>query len=141
MSATNSNNFLKSESTSTIEHVVLKAPRACVLKSNGDGFGSYIERLINIAYETHRSFSNLLETLDDLINYIREELERTYHQYQFSIIIGGDFDFDYDQYLSNYFALIQHTGMKILIFSSIGTSYHRTTTINNIDDDKKTLLW
>jgi len=139
MAAATSNNLLKPESTSTIEHLVLKSPRAHVLKSNGDGFGSYIERLINVAYEAHRSFTNLLKTLDDLINYLREELERTYYQYQFSIIIGENFD--YDQYASNYFALIQHTGIKFLIFSSIGTSYHLTTTINNIDDDKKPLSW
>jgi hypothetical protein len=50
-------------------------------------------------------------------------------------------DFDFDQNLTNHFALIEHTGMKILIFSSIGPSYKRTTTIsNNLDDDDKKLL-
>ncbi len=123
----------------TIEHVVLKPPRAHVMQSQGDGFGSYIERLVNVAHETHRSFPDLLPTLNDLINHFQNELERTYSQYQFSIIMGKDFDFD--QNLSNHFALIEHTGMKILIFSSIGPSYKRTTTIsNNLDDDDKKLL-
>jgi hypothetical protein len=131
---------LKSESTDTIRNIVLKLPRACIIQSQGDGFGSYIERLINVAHETHRSFSNLIKTLDDLIKYIRDELEQTYSQYQFSIIIGKDFD--YDQDLANPFALIEHTGMKILIFSSIGPSYKQITTkTNDMDDDKKLLSW
>jgi len=140
MFGASSSHVLKADSTSTIEHLVLKPPSAHILISNGDGFGSYIQRLMNVAYETHRSFSNLLETLDDLIKYIRDELERTYYQYQFSIIIGKDFD--YDENLFNYFALIEHTGIKILIFSSIGTSYKlTTTTTNEIDDNKKPLSW
>jgi hypothetical protein len=94
---------------------------------------------VNVAHETHRSFPDLLPTLNDLINHFQNELERTYSQYQFSIIMGKDFDFD--QNLTNHFALIEHTGMKILIFSSIGPFYKRTTTIaNNLDDDDKKLL-
>jgi len=124
----------------TIEHVVLKPPRAHVMQSQGDGFGSYIERLVNVAHETHRSFPDLLPTLNDLINYIREEVEQSYHQYQFSIIIGKDFD--YDQMSSDHSALIEHSGIKILIFSSIGCSYKLTTTIiDDIHDDKKPLSW
>jgi len=140
MFATSSSHSIKSESTSTIGHIVLKPPRAHIIQSKGDGFGAYVERLINVAHETNQSFPNLITTLDDLINYIREELERSYHQYQFSIIIGKDFD--YDQMSSHHSALIQHSGMKILIFSSIGCSYKLTTTIiDDIHDDKKPLLW
>jgi hypothetical protein len=131
----------QSESISTIQHIVLKSSRAHVVQSYGDGFGSYVERLINTAHEAHRSFPSLLQTLNDLINYIHSELERTHYQYQFSIIIGKDFD--YDENFSNHFAVIEHTGIKILIFSSIGTSYKSTTTttINGIDDDKNPLSW
>jgi hypothetical protein len=126
----------------TIDHLVFESSRAHVLQSQGDGFGSYIERLMNIAHETHRSFPNILPTLNDLIDHFQNELERTYSQYQFSIILGKDFDFD--ENFSNHFALVEHTGMKILIFSSIGTTYHRTTTMtNNLDDDddNKLLSW
>jgi hypothetical protein len=124
----------------TIEHIVLKPSRGHVLQSRGDGFGSYIERLMNAAHETHRLFPNLLPTLSALIEHFRNELERTYAHYQFSIIMGADFDFD--ENFSSHFALVEHTGIKILIFSSIGTSYHRTTTItNNLDDGSKLLSW
>jgi hypothetical protein len=54
MLSTSSSHLLSTESTNTIEHIVLKSPRAFVVQSHGDGFGSYIERLINVAYETHR---------------------------------------------------------------------------------------
>lgn len=136
----NSNHLLKSESEHAIDYIVFKPSRAYVLKSNGDGFGSYIERLINVAHETHRSFSSMLNTLDELIHYMRVELDRTHREYQFSIIIGKDFD--YDQNLANHYALVEHTGMKILIFSSIGTTYRlTTTTTNDIDDNQKSLSW
>jgi len=140
MLTASSSHSIKSESTNTIGHIVLKPPRAHIIQSKGDGFGAYVERLINVAYETHQSFPNLITTLNDLINYIREQLERSYCQYQFSIIIGKDFD--YDQMSSHHSALIEHSGIKVLIFSSIGCSYKLTTTIiDDIHDDKKPLLW
>ncbi|CAF1462630.1 unnamed protein product [Adineta steineri] len=133
--------ILQTESTDTISHIVLKAPRAHVIESNGDGFGSYIERLINVAHTTHQSFPNLMHTLNDLINFIHKELERTYDKYQFSIIAGNHFD--HEQILSSHFALIEHTGIKILIFSSIGCSYKiiSTTTTDNINDNLRSLPW
>ena len=130
----------KSPSTHAIEQLVLRAPRATILDSHGDGFGAYMQRLINTAHETHRSFSNLLQTTEDIIIYLRDELDRTYSQYQFTILVGSDFD--YDRYSSNPSAFIEHTGLKILILSSIGTSYRYTTTVtNDIDDNKKKLSW
>lgn len=132
--------MLSTPSNSTIEHLVLRAPHATVLISHGDGFGSYIQRLINVAHETHQSFADLLQTTDDLIVYLRDELDRTYSQYQFTIIVGKEFD--YDQYLTSPSALIEHTGVKILIFSSIGTTYRYTTTeTNEFADNKRVLSW
>lgn len=140
MFPTTSGHLLHSESANAIGHIIPKPPRAYILQSKGDGFGSYIERLINVAHDTHRSFPTIMKTLNDLIDYIRDELERNYHHYQFSIIIGKHFD--HDQILSDYFTLIEHTGMKILIFSSIGCSYKVITTITDgTDDNTKSLSW
>ncbi|UJR22302.1 hypothetical protein I4U23_025360 [Adineta vaga] len=140
MLTTSYNHLIKSESTDTISQIVLKPPRAYVIHSQGNGFGSYIERLVNVAHETHQSFPHLIGTLQDLINYLQEELERTYSQYQFSIIAGNSFD--HDQIYSQHFALIEHSGIKILIFSSVGCSYKSTTTtIDDQDDCNKSLLW
>lgn len=127
-------------SVNTIAQLVLRAPRARVVESHGDGFGSYIERLINAAHETHRAFPNLLGTLQGLVDHLREELDRTYSQYQFAFIVGKHFDFD--RHFSNPSVLIEHTGMKVLIFSSIGPLFKRTTTsTSDHADDQKALLW
>jgi hypothetical protein len=140
MFAATSGHSLHSDPKDIIGQIVLKHSRAHVIQSKGDGFGSYIERLVNVAHETHRSFSSFINTLNDLIDYIRNELERSYQHHQFSIIIGKDFD--YDEILTDYFALIEHTGMKILIFSCIGCSYKLiTTTTDDINDDTKPLSW
>lgn len=127
-------------SIDTIAQLVLKAPRAHVWESHGDGFGSYIERLINAAHETHRLFPDVFGNLNGLVNHLRKELDRTYAQYQFAFILGKDFDFDRN--FSAPSALIEHMGMKILILSSIGPLYkHTTTTTHDLDDDQRPLLW
>lgn len=124
-------------SVDTIAQLVFKAPRAHVLESHGEGFGSYMERVINAAHETHRLFPNVFGNLNGLLDHLRKELDRTYSQYQFAFILGKDFDFDRN--FSTPSVLIEHTGMKILILSSIGPLYKRTTMINN--DDQRPLLW
>ena len=127
-------------SVNTIAQLVLRAPRAHVLESHGDGFGSYIERVINAAHETNRAFPHLLGTLQELVDHLRQELDRTYAQYQFAFVVGKHFDFD--RHFSNPSVLIEHTGMKILIFSSIGSLFKRTTTMtNDLADDRKALAW
>ena len=124
------------ESTSTIEHIVLKSPRARLIDSRGEGFGSHIERLVNIAYETHQTFSNLIRTLNDLIDYLHQELNRTYPKHQFTILVGKHFDFDRIE--SNLMAHVEHAGWKVLIFSCNGHADHRTLTM---DDEQKELVW
>lgn len=127
-------------STGTIEQIVLKPPRARLVHSAGDGFGSHLERLINVAYETHHSFSNIIETLRDLIDYLRKELERTYYPYQFSIVVGKHFEFDSSS--ASHFAWIEHGAMRVLVFSSTGCSYRATSTnTNDLDDDKTAFSW
>ncbi|CAF0769919.1 unnamed protein product [Adineta ricciae] len=137
---TSPNRMMNYGSTDTISHLVLRHPRAHVIQSHGDGFGSYVERLLNVAHETHQAFPHLIHTLEDLINYFREELERTYSSYQFSIIAGHSFD--HDQIYANPSALIEHSGIKILIVSTIGCSYKCvTTTSNDQADYHKSLSW
>lgn len=126
------------DGTTTIEHIVLKPPRARLIRSHGEGFGSHMERVINVAYETHQSFSNLMETLNDVISYLHEELDRVYPSQQFSIVVGKEFDFDLDAIDSTTFAWIEHGGLKFFIFHSLGTSFHRTITM---DEDEKALSW
>ncbi|CAF1531995.1 unnamed protein product [Rotaria sp. Silwood1] len=121
-----------SESSNTIEHVVLRPPRARIIQSRGDGFGAYIERLINVAYETCRSFNTFMKTRNDLIDYIRRELDRVYFDYQFSIIIGKKFAFDLAPCLL--MAEIEHGGLSVLIFTSIGCSYSTVFTEEDPND-------
>ena len=124
------------DNTSTIEHIVLKPPRARLIESRGEGFGSYVERLVNVAYETHQAFADLLRTLNDFVAYLQRELDRTYPQQQFTIVVGKQFQFDSID--STLFAHLEHGGWKVLIFSSIGCSYRRTTTL---DDEQEELVW
>ena len=127
-------------STGTIGQLVLKAQRARVLHSVGDGFGSHLERMVNVAYDTHQSFSNIIQTWRDLIDYLRKELERAYYPYQFSVVVGKHFDFD--QSSTAHLAWIELGGMRVLIFSSLGCSFRFiSTSTDELDDDKKVFSW
>jgi hypothetical protein len=110
-----------SSSNRTIERIVLKPPRAIVLQSHGNGFGSHLERVINAAYGMHRNFTTMLVTVSELIDFLRTELDENYPHDQFSIVVGQQFDFD--AHLSRRFALLELAGWHFLIFSSIGCSY------------------
>lgn len=103
-------------------------PRAIVVVSSNITFGSDCERLVNIAFQTSQTFSNMMDTYADVIRYIQQELAKHYPDEHFHIIIGRNNQLGFAVDDSQHYAEIKQDRYTVLIFSTKVNSQTKSDT-------------
>lgn len=108
-----SKNQLRSMQTSPAQF-----SRAVLIVSSNISFGNDCERLVNIAFQTSQTFSKMMDTYADVIQYIRKELAKHYPDEYFHIIIGENEKFAFAVDDTQHYAEIKQERYNVLIFST-----------------------
>ena len=111
--------------------------RAVLIVSSNISFGNDCERLVNIAFQTSQTFSKIMDTYADVIQYIRKELAKHYPDEYFHIIIGENEKFAFAVDDTQHYAEIKHERYNVLIFS---TKVNSQTKSDSHDANSQMLL-
>lgn len=127
----------RSKRSLTLQASPTQFSRAVLIVSSNINFGNDCERLINIAFQTSQTFSKLMDTYADVIQYMRKELTKHYPDEYFHIIIGENEKFAFAVDDTQHYAEIKQERYNVLIF---GTKINSQTKSDSHDANSQMLL-
>ena len=118
---------------------ITQHPRAVLISSSNITFGNECERLVNIAFQTGQTFSNMMVNCAEVSDYIRKELEKHHPDTHFHIVIGENKTFGFSVDDGEFFAEIEQERYRVLIFSTKRNSQTKADT--HEANSQMNLLW